>query len=392
MYADDAVLHPRRAWNRTLGAVLAIALLLSGLAVLRPSAAGATTEEEEQFFTLTNQSRSQNGLGPLAPDSAAAAVARTWAQQMATSHTLSHNPSLAAQVDSYVTSQWTRIGENVGYGGSPSVLQTAFMNSPAHRANILGDYNRVGIGTAHSGDGLLWVTVVFVKGPALPLQQSFAPFATASALVAQQYRDFLKREPDPVGTQYWAGLLDANRTTPPETIRSFLASGEFANSIAPAVRLYFAYFRRVPDYSGLQYWMGRVRQGTPLVDVSNNFVTSPEFVTTYGSLSDGQFVDRVYENVLGRAPDAGGYQHWVGMLASGQMSRGAVMTGFSESAEYAWKMAPDVQVTMVYVGMLQRTPDATGSAYWTDQVRRGASVSALIAGFFSSTEYRQRFA
>ena len=37
------------------------------------------------------------------------------------------------------------------------------MNSSGHAANILGDYNYVGVGTDTSSDGTLYVTVVFMK-------------------------------------------------------------------------------------------------------------------------------------------------------------------------------------------------------------------------------------
>ena len=56
---------------------------------------------------------------------------------------------------------WSGIAENVGKGSSPTSLHNAFMASPGHKANILGDYNYVGIGTDTSG-GSLYVTVVFV--------------------------------------------------------------------------------------------------------------------------------------------------------------------------------------------------------------------------------------
>ena len=39
------------------------------------------------------------------------------------------------------------------------------MNSASHKANILGDYTHVGIGTVES-DGRLYVTEIFVKLPA----------------------------------------------------------------------------------------------------------------------------------------------------------------------------------------------------------------------------------
>jgi len=68
------------------------------------------------------------------------------------------------------------------------------------------------------------------------------------------------------------------------------------------VRLYSAYFLRIPDYDGLMYWVNRKTQGTALEEISDAFATSPEFQTTYGSLSNAEFVTLVYQNVLGRDP------------------------------------------------------------------------------------------
>ncbi len=76
---------------------------------------------------------------------------------MAATNTLAHNPLLAQQV----TTPWTRLGENVGYGGDEASLFQAFVNSSAHRANLLGSYNAVGIGEVWSG-GSLWTTHVFL--------------------------------------------------------------------------------------------------------------------------------------------------------------------------------------------------------------------------------------
>lgn len=43
--------------------------------------------------------------------------------------------------------------------------------------------------------------------------------------------------------------------------------------------------------------------------------------------------DRVYRNVLGRAPEAGGYDYWVDQLGRG-MIRGELMIYFSDSDEF----------------------------------------------------------
>jgi hypothetical protein len=101
-----------------------------------------------------------------------------------------------------------------------------------------------------------------------------------------------------------------------------------------ATRLYSAYFLRDPDLAGLKFWIDRLTSGDDLGEVSQFFSTSPEFEETYGDLDDGEFVDLVYQNVLGRLPDATGRAFWVGQLGSGAFDRGRVMIGFSESPEY----------------------------------------------------------
>lgn len=76
-----------------------------------------------------------------------------------------------------------------------------------------------------------------------------------------------------------------------------------------AYRLYQAAFHRAPDLGGLGFWIKALDLGYTLTQVADQFVISPEFVRTYGAnLSDTEFVNQVYRNVLGREPDAGGAQ------------------------------------------------------------------------------------
>ena len=70
--------------------------------------------------------------------------------------------SSSAELQAAAGSGWSKLGENVGRGGTVDSLHSAFMASSGHKKNILGDYNYVGIGT-DSKDGVLYVTVVFMK-------------------------------------------------------------------------------------------------------------------------------------------------------------------------------------------------------------------------------------
>lgn len=210
------------------------------------------------------------------------------------------------------------------------------------------------------------------------------------AFTAQQYRDFLGREGAASEVAFWAEQLQQGRMTRGQVVDFFFSSPEFQNKIAPVARLYFAYFNRVPDYGGLMFWIQEFQSGTSLNAISQSFADSNEFQTTYGALDDRAFVELVYRNLLGRDPDAGGFDYWIGRLAGG-LTRGEMMTLFSESNEYRNRSYRWVQVTMIYIGMLRRAPDRGGFDFWVGELTAGRSVLDLINGFLDSPEYAARF-
>lgn len=100
-------------------------------------------------------------------------------------------------------------------------------------------------------------------------------------------------------------------------------------------RLYSAYFLRAPDASGYAYWSGEFAGGRRgLQGMSDFFATSDEFRNLYADLSNREFVQLVYQNVLDRQPDPAGLDFWTSRLDEQAMTRGTVMINFSESAEY----------------------------------------------------------
>src|SRR5690349_8006930 len=89
---------PAKAITALLALLVATA---AALALASPASAGPA-DDEARLFQLTNDSRAANGRGPLAYDPAASNVARAWAQELARSANLRHNPNLVNQVDSQV--------------------------------------------------------------------------------------------------------------------------------------------------------------------------------------------------------------------------------------------------------------------------------------------------
>jgi uncharacterized protein YkwD len=115
-------------------------------------------DSEKQFAQKMNLARSATGKGKLQLDKQLSRVARRHAWEMQHRNTLFHTPSSTL---GWRVTNWVRLGENVGYGGDVASLHRAFMNSPAHRANVMGSYRHVGVGVKKNSNGVMWVTIIF---------------------------------------------------------------------------------------------------------------------------------------------------------------------------------------------------------------------------------------
>jgi hypothetical protein len=162
-------------------------------------------------------------------------------------------------------------------------------------------------------------------------------------------------------------------------------------------RLYQAAFHRAPDVGGTEAWTAVIDAShVPLSAVANGFATSPEFIRTYGSLSDADFVNRLYQNALGRPADAAGAQLWDGMLAAGT-SRGAVLLAFAESPENKANTlaiagdANNAEVYRLYQAALGRPADLGGENFWSSMLAGGTTLTQVAQSLVGSAEFQQKY-
>ncbi|TFW08297.1 DUF4214 domain-containing protein [Oxalobacteraceae bacterium OM1] len=124
---------------------------------------------------------------------------------------------------------------------------------------------------------------------------------------------------------------------------------DFDGTAGQAYRLYQAAFNRKPDTAGLGYQiLAMERHGTPHLQIAQNFIDSAEFASLYGNLDNGGFVTRLYNNVLHRDPDAGGYAVQVNALNT-WASRPQLLVNFSESTENQQQVAGDIRNGILYI-------------------------------------------
>jgi hypothetical protein len=184
------------ALTRAAVGVAATALaLMAGVPGVHPALAG-DPGTAGTLFQLTNQDRTSNGLGALASNGNLGSIATSQrsgncggvngrSQDMIERNYFAHQiPPCGAYVwNVFNLGAYSSAGENIGWNNYPpaqsaSQINTSFMNSPDHRANILGNYNQMGVGAwAATGpwsypghppppiDGVIMYTEIFTNGP-----------------------------------------------------------------------------------------------------------------------------------------------------------------------------------------------------------------------------------
>ena len=149
----------------------AVAFVGVALGTAAPASAG-DPGNARTLFDLTNQDRTSNGLGALAYNGTLSSIATSAhagscggpngrSQDMIDRNYFSHQiPPCGSYVwQVFNLGAYTAAGENIGWNNYPppqsvGQINTAFMNSPEHRANILGNYNQLGTGAwAATGRG-----------------------------------------------------------------------------------------------------------------------------------------------------------------------------------------------------------------------------------------------
>lgn len=109
-----------------------------------------------------------------------------------------------------------------------------------------------------------------------------------------------------------------------------------ADEFSQIVELYIAYFNRAPDAVGLAFWGNAFADGLSMEEMAALFIDQDETRDTYpDSLSNEDFATAVYTNVLGRVPDAEGFDFWVNVLNEGSVARPTFILSVLEGAKAA---------------------------------------------------------
>jgi S-layer protein len=149
--------------------------------------------------------------------------------------------------------------------------------------------------------------------------------------------------------------------------------------VNPVIREYQAAFGRVPDQAGLSYWVDQVASSpNALASLSVIFANSAEFNTRYGAsattTASAALVGLLYENVLGRPPDAAGLTYW----SSQKLDAAQLLQAFAQSAEFIADTAAAITIFENGEAAVPPTNPTTGSLL--DLTPAGGQTFTLTTG------------
>jgi hypothetical protein len=237
--------------------------------------------------------------------------------------------------------------------------------------------------------------------------------------VEQQYRDFLGREADDNGLDFWkSGITacgdDASclQRTRVNTSGAFFLSIEFQNTGFLLYRFNKASFGSMPRRNEFMIDMQSVATGVivgatgwqqTLEDnkrrIADDWVQRPAFRERFGAMNDDQYVRALYVNAGVQASESEIHDLVQG-LTEGRETRATALRHVADDATFTRKEQNPAFVLMQYFGYLHRNPDEgpdsnlDGFQFWLhklDQANGDFNKAEMVRAFIESGEYRDRF-
>jgi hypothetical protein len=107
----------------------------------------------------------------------------------------------------------------------------------------------------------------------------------------------------------------------------------------------------------------------------------------YRELTPERVIQRAYRDLLNREPDAAGMRQFRRRMIDQHWSPGQVRQALRESEEYQLRHV-DLAIDRAYDDLLERKPDATGREQYRQFLRHGGSEEDMRARIRQSVEYR----
>jgi hypothetical protein len=253
----------------------------------------------------------------------------------------------------------------------------------------------------HDGATMLLTSVRIIDNDTPPELSN--PLDNAQFFVRQHYLDFLGRNPDQGGQDFWTNKLTACNGDPAclhnqtlDVSAAFFIGPEFQDTGSFVYRLYKAALGRTPTETEFILDRSAVIGGADL-EASKQalvyaWVNRPEFRQAYALDFNADFVNKLFDTA-GLIPFTTERQQALTAMNAGR-TRAQVLRDVIELDAFKQREYNASFVAMQYFGYLRRAPDQAGYDFWLgvlDGLPAPENYRSMVCAFITSAEYQDRF-
>jgi hypothetical protein len=250
-------------------------------------------------------------------------------------------------------------------------------------------------------------------------ESAINPIDNAQNFVHTHYHDFLNREPDGAGLQFWTSQINscgqdaaciANKRI--NVSAAYILSIEFQQSGYLLHLLQKESFGGLPKYAAFMRDLQEVSQGIVVnspgwqqklaanqQQFAQHWVNRPSFKAAYDGMANAAYVDGLFANA-GFLPTPAERDALVTRLDNATETRAQVLLDVTGNAAFRQQEQNSAFVLMQYFGYLRRDPDSgpnsdlSGYYFWLNKLNQfngDYQQAEMVRAFLDSLEYRGRF-
>jgi hypothetical protein len=212
---------------------------------------------------------------------------------------------------------------------------------------------------------------------------------------------------DCITARWESYLLDYQRPTSltPVAQRGFAqnyCATVYEQNVMQVLGLYRGVLGRAAEKGGADFWIDQISRNLQTTEsLASAFANAPELIAG-GVVTDEDFINRLYQVLLGRQADAPGLAYWTQQVAT--QGRGKMVLAFTQSLEFARLTLFDLTMDAIRLRMLATDSTAPGMpaapalvsgsavSMSKEQVTQNLqAITQYVERVYSSTVYKDRF-
>lgn len=199
--------------------------------------------------------------------------------------------------------------------------------------------------------------------------------------IQEIYRDLFGRQAEPAGREFWADQIaqGLSRNQLAREMVTLALPEEFQHNTVS--QLYQQYLGRNPDAAGKAFWTAYLFDGGTIEGMSQELVGSVEYFQRRGGDTTNGFLTSLFRDAFGRDIDPAGLSYFQALMTGGVSAKDVAAIVFASTEYHRF------HVDALFEQFMDRAADRPALVYFARQLDASATEESVIVQLIASEEY-----